>query len=229
MSVPVAWAQDDPGSNEADLKETAEEEPVATISSAERILLRDRAIALDQAKLEEVRQELEGRQSFFDRLGRQTQDLVVALEEKQKQREELGEAAGPEEISALEAEIAELETQVGFMTIQTDLTLTAENTVRKQIEALEKKLERERRSIDSLRGLAPVTPATSGEVPPAVADEPALPSTQLPGMPGMGCPDSGAGAAVHSRRPHASSPRLRSRPSERSSDWRLRSPERSRR
>lgn len=186
MSVPVAWAQDDSSSNEADLKETAEEEPVAAISGAGRILLRDRAIALDQAKLEEVRLELEKRQSFFNRLGRQTQDLAVALEEKRKQREELGEAAGPEEISALEAEIAELETQVGFMTVQTDLTLTAENTVREQLAALEKKLERERRSIDSLRGLAPVTPATSGEVvSPASAAEPALPSTQLPGMPGI--------------------------------------------
>ncbi len=180
-----AKAQEEPSVDEADQPETAEEEVVTSISDAQRLLLRDRAIELDQAKLEEVRREMETRQDFFDRLGRQTQDLAVALEEKRKQREELGEAAGPEEISALEAEIAELETQVGFMTLQTDLTLTAENTVRKQIEALEKKLERERRSIDSLRGLAPVTPATSGEVPPASAAEPALPSSQLPGMPGV--------------------------------------------
>ena len=171
--------------DEDDQQATDETEEVAPISAAERLLLRDRAIELDRAKLEEVQRELETRQAFFDVLGKQTQELAIVLEEKRNQLEELGETADPEEVSALEAEIAEVETQLRFMTVQTDLSLTAENTVRKQIEALEKKLEREQRSIDTLRGVTPVQPGTSAEVPPASSADRAAPTVGLPGIPGI--------------------------------------------
>lgn len=172
--------QQDP---EQELAESTEEEEISPLSDAERLLRFERIIELDQGKLDEVRRELETRQEFFDLLGQQTRDVALALEEKQDQRREMGETADPEEVSALEAEIAELEAQVELMAAQTDLALTAESTVRKQIEALEKKLEREQRAIDMLRGVTSVDSSQSAAVPPEPTTQPTGAPAVRPGFP----------------------------------------------
>jgi len=185
-----AWAQNEPVAGEPDEEAVADERDDgqddaedSTLSDAQLLLIRERVIELDQARLDEARLELESRQSFFDRLGQQTRDVSLLLEEKRGQRQGMDETADPADISLLEAEIAELEIQVEFMATQTDLTLTAESTVRKQIVALEKKLEREQRAIDTMRGMTPVEPVQAAEVPSAPPSEPARQVAPVPGLP----------------------------------------------
>jgi len=161
-------------------------EEVDLMSDAERLLRHERVIELDRAKLDEVRLDLEKRQSFFDVLGEMTTKVIVELNERKKELESMGEAGDPAERTALEATVAGLEVEADLFKTQSDIALTAEATIRRQIEALEKKLEREQRAIDTLRGVAPADAAVApaAVVTPA-GESPSGLAAPVPGMPAV--------------------------------------------
>ena len=167
-------------------------EAVDLFSDVERILRNERVMELDRAKLEEVREDLEEQQELFDVLGPATYDLSLALEEKQKELEQLSETVDPETRSVLESDLRDLEVDLEFFKKQTDLELTTETSLRQQMASLEKKLERHQRVVDALRGVAPTvsapSPSPDGVVTPA--GTPSVPSVRMPGMPVAA--DSGA-------------------------------------
>ena len=166
------------GASTADLPE----ESVDLVSDVEQLLRHERIMELDQAKLDEVRLDLEKRQSTFDALGEATYARAVEVEAKGKELQDLGATGDPEARSVLEATIQDLETDLELYKTQSDLALTAESTIRQQIEALEKKLERHQRAVDALRGVVPTvsTPSTDSQVQ-VVA--PSGPSVSIPGLP----------------------------------------------
>lgn len=145
-----------PGEGESIAKAT--EDASDLLSDIERLLRHERIMELDQAKLAEVREELTEREKFFNALGEETFNLALQVEEKRKDLASLGERGDPEKRSALEVTIQELEADLELFKTQSDLELTAEKTIRQQIESLEKKLERHRRAADALRGGVPAEP-----------------------------------------------------------------------
>ena len=173
-----------PETVESDFESKTTEEDVDLTSDVERLLRYERVKELDQAKLETVRKELEEQQELFDAIGSATYQLSIELEEKKKSLDELGEAGDPEERSLLETAIGDLETDLGFYRTQSDLELTTETNLRQQIESLEKKLEREQRAIDTLRGVDPSEPQPAPTPEPeARAEAAGGPSASIPGMP----------------------------------------------
>ena len=206
--VAVVWTVPVQAQEEEPPPETVESEPetkpgegdVNLLSDVERLLRYERIKELDQAKLETVREGLEEQQELFDALGTETYELSIDLEEKNKALEELGEAGDPEERSALETAIRDLEMDLEYYKVQSDLELTTEANLRQQIESLEKKLEREQRAIDTLRGIEPGKPKLA-PTPETQAPAEAVggPSAPIPGMPAA--PYAGAVPAPAAARP----------------------------
>ncbi len=159
-------------------------------SDVERLLRYERVKELDQAKFEAVREELEEQQELFDAIGTATYNLSIELEEKKKALEELGESGDPEERSVLENAIGDLERDLGFYKAQSDLELTTETNLRQQFESLEKKIEREQRAIDTLRGVEPSgpqpAPTPEPDAPAEIAEGPSAPIPGMPMVPGAG-------------------------------------------
>ncbi len=79
---------------------------------------------LDQAKLDEVREELTEREKFFDALGAETFNLALQVEEKREGSRVTGrERETPRTRSALEVTIQELEADLELFKTQSDLEL----------------------------------------------------------------------------------------------------------
>ena len=176
------------------------EEDVNLLSDVERLLRYERVKELDQAKLEKLRTELEEQQGLFNIVTTTTYDLTVELEERQKELEELDEAEEQDTRPALEALISELQMDLELYKAQSDLELTTETNLRGQIESLEKKLEREQRAIDTLRGVEPSKPKPAA--PPeaeAAAEGSGSPSVPMPGVPAVS--DGGAVATPATTKP----------------------------
>ncbi len=162
------------------------EEDVHLLSDVELLLKYERVKELDQAKLEKVRKELEEQQALFDVIRTTTYDLTVELEEKQKELEKLGEAEEADTRSALEAVISDLQKDLELYKAQSDLELTAETNLRRQIESLEKKQEREQRAIDTLRGVEPSAPKPAPvSEPEATTEASGGLSVPMPGVPAV--------------------------------------------
>jgi DNA repair exonuclease SbcCD ATPase subunit len=168
----------------ATASKSAEEAPAEAVSDAEHVLRIDEVIPLDRAKLRELEKELEEREGFFEELAKAGTSVQAELEEKRKTLEELPADADPDERLALEGEIEKLETELELFETQSDLAFTSLTTIRTQIEALEKKLEREQRALDVLSGVAPKEPAARPAAPSDVAQPGAVP-TGVPIVPGM--------------------------------------------
>ncbi len=182
-AVPV-HAQSEASTQEPALPQSeskSDEEAVDLLSDVERLLRHERIMELDRAKLAEAREELEEHRQFFDDLGNVTYNLSLELEAKQAELEELGAAGSPQIRAALALEIEELEADLELYKIESDLILTAESTLRRQIEALEKKLERHQRAVDALRGVEAVPLPTPSVAEPAEEVIPAGPT-----VPGVG-------------------------------------------
>ena len=182
----------------------AESEPIETDSSltsdSERLLRYTRVMELDQAKLEQVRRDLEEQQELAERVGTLTYELVTELEEKNQQLRDLDGSEDPATRSDLEAEIRDLEMDLELYKAQSDLELTTGTTLRQQMASLEKKLERQQRAIDTLRGVGPTTPKPAA--PPeakAAAEGLGSPSVPMPGVPAVS--DGGAVATPATTRP----------------------------
>ena len=178
-----------PGNEESAVEPSAK--AVDLFSDVERILRNERVMELDRAKLEEVREDLEEQQELFEVLGPATYNLSLALEEKQKELEQLDEMVDPAARSVLETEIRDLELDLEFFKKQTDLEFTTETSLRQQMASLEKKLERHQRVVDALRGVAPTVSAPGPSTEALAPTGPSTgPSVRMPGMPAAA--DSGA-------------------------------------
>ena len=201
-ALPVAAQTEVPPTETAEAPSEAEptEEDVHLLSDVELLLKYERVKELDQAKLEKVRKELEEQQALFDVIRTTTYDLTVELEEKQKELEKLGEAEEADTRSALEAVISDLQKDLELYKAQSDLELTAETNLRRQIESLEKKQEREQRAIDALRGVEPSAPKPAPvSEPEATTEASGGLSVPMPGVPAV--LDRGAVATPATTRP----------------------------
>ena len=121
-------------------------------SDTEQLLRIEKVIEFDREKLAELTADVSKRQEFFDRLA----DGIGALEGDLAQRKarlgEVAETGDSSERSTLQAEISALETELELFQTQSELAFSSLTTTREQTRALEKKLEREQRALDALRG-----------------------------------------------------------------------------
>ena len=158
-------------------------------SDTEQLLRIEKVIEFDREKLAELEADVTKRQAFFDQLA----DGIGALEEELAQSkarlDQIAETGDPSEGSTLQAEISGLETELELFKTQSELAFSSLTTVREQMRALEKKLERELRALDVLSGLVP----EEGAAPPAAASPTAQPDvspTAMPLLPGVPPPTS---------------------------------------
>jgi small conductance mechanosensitive channel len=125
----------------------AEEAPEAA-SDAKRV------IVLDKQRVRWLRGELRSRTKWFEALAAGMGEIA---EERNEKRDALAALeddpeADPEAAEALRAEIKELDEDHGLFDTQTDLALGAEKTVKEQIDALEKKIEKDEYALGRLTG-----------------------------------------------------------------------------
>ena len=169
---------EEPRDEESQDAEGAEDAPVEAATDADRILRSVRVIELDRLKLAELQQELEEKQAVFRQLGEDTLGIESELEEAQAKLAELDPAESAGEIGELETTIERLEENQDLFKTQLDLEFTAESTIREQIEALEKKIEREERAVNLLQGLEATEPGTKLPAPTPAGQRNATPASQ---------------------------------------------------
>ncbi|MBW2685550.1 MAG: hypothetical protein JRE19_06470, partial [Deltaproteobacteria bacterium] len=168
------------GHTEADADAGSEEPPVEAASDAKRIVRIRQVIESDNQHLRWLRSELRSRTEWHEGLAAEMGDVAEEGNEKKEQLEALDAdpESDPAEVSALRAELQELEEDYDLFDTQTDLALTGEKTVREQIEALEEKIAKEERALGELTGeieielpaaaapIAEAKPAEAGKPPP---------------------------------------------------------------
>ncbi|RLB42327.1 MAG: hypothetical protein DRH30_05020, partial [Deltaproteobacteria bacterium] len=164
----------------ADADAGSEEPPVEAASDAKRIVRIRQVIESDNQHLRWLRSELRSRTEWHKGLAAEMGDVAEEGNEKKEQLEALDAdpESDPAEVSALRAELQELEEDYDLFDTQTDLALTGEKTVREQIEALEEKIAKEERALGELTGeieielpaaaapIAEAKPAEAGKSPP---------------------------------------------------------------
>jgi small conductance mechanosensitive channel len=132
----------------------AAEVPVEAASDAKRVVRIRQVISLDQQRLRWLRSEFRARARWFEQLAKGMGEIAEERNEKREELEalEADPEADPEEAAALREELKELDEDHALFDTQTDLALTAEKTVRDQIEALEKKIEKDEHALGRLTG-----------------------------------------------------------------------------
>lgn len=130
------------------------EVPVEAASDAKRVVRIRQVIALDQQRLRWLRSELRARTRWFEDLAKGMGEIAKERNEKREELEalEADPEAGPEGAAGLRAELEALDEDHALFDTQTDLALSAEKTVRDQIEALEKKIKKEEHALGRLTG-----------------------------------------------------------------------------
>ncbi len=143
------------------------EVPVEAASDAKRVVRIRQVIALDQQRLRWLRSELRARSRWFEGLAKGMGEIAEERNEKREELEavEADPEAGPEEAAGLRAELEALDEDHALFDTQTDLALSAEKTVRDQIEALEKKIKKDEHALGRLTGEIAI------ELPEAAATE----------------------------------------------------------
>jgi small conductance mechanosensitive channel len=169
-------------------KAPRQEGPVEAASDAERVLRIEGVVELDRQKLAVLEADVTRRQSFFDRLADGIATVEGYLAGKRARLEEIGDTGDPAEKSSLEAEISKLENELELLQTQSELAFSSLKTVREQMAALEKKIEREQRALDVLTGVAPQEPAAQPSAATAPAAQPDTPPSMLPLLPGLPTP-----------------------------------------
>jgi len=130
----------------------ASQEAVEAASDAQRVRRIREVIEFDRARLEQAVADQPQRQALFDKLAEAIEAWKVDQQEK---RLRLEQTSDPEERASLEREIAKLDDELELLRAQSELAFSALTTVRQQIGVLEKKIEREQRTVDTLLGMAP--------------------------------------------------------------------------
>ena len=137
----------------------AAQEAVEAASDAQRVRRIREVIEFDRARLEQARSNLPQRQALFDQLA---EAMETWKADQQAKRLQLEQTSDPEKRESLENEIAKLDDELELLRAQSELAFSSLTTVRQQIPNLEKKIEREQRTLDVLLGVATVTAPPAG-------------------------------------------------------------------
>ena len=146
--------------------EADSDRPAELMTDADRVIRIENIIRLDQDKLEALRIDLAEHEQLFQETAKDVLAAEASLETLDQSLEALAEAPDPQRRAELETSRDRVEALSEVLREFSDLLFTSENSMRKQIQALEKKIEREKRTLAEIRGLAP--------------DEPAAPVRRLP-------------------------------------------------
>jgi len=138
--------------NTAQENSDAAQESVEVASDDQRVRRIREVIELDRERLEQAKADQPQRQALFDQLA---EGIEAWKADQQDKRLRLEQTSDPEKRASLEREIAKLDDELELLRAQSELAFSALTTVRQQIEVLEKKIEREQRTVDSLLGVAP--------------------------------------------------------------------------
>ena len=153
----------------------ADQEEVEAASDAQRVRRIREAIELDRVRLEQARADQPQRQELFDLLAK---GIAAWKADQQEERLRLEKTGDPEERASLEREISKLDDDLELLRAQSEQVFSALTIVRQQIQVLEKKIEREQRTVDVLLGAAPeVTKAAPLDSAPAVGQPAATPAS----------------------------------------------------
>ena len=138
--------------NTAQENSDAAQESVEVASEEQRVRRIREVIKFDRERLEQAKVDLPQRQELFDQLA---EGIEAWKADQQDKRLRLEQTSDPEKRASLERKIAKLDDELELLRAQSELAFSALTTVRQQIEVLEKKIEREQRTVDSLLGVAP--------------------------------------------------------------------------
>lgn len=151
----------------------AVQEEVEAASDAQRVRRIREAIELDRVRLEQARADQPQRQELFDLLA---EGIAAWKADQQEKRLRLEKTGDPEERASLEREISKLDDDLELLRAQSEQVFSALTIVRQQIQVLEKKIEREQRTVNVLLGAAPeVTKAAPLDSAPDVGQPAATP------------------------------------------------------
>ncbi len=163
-----ALAQDEPRSDtpgDGEVGEPASE----TASDATRVVRIRQVIELDTQHLRWLRSEIGSQTRWFERLSAGMGEVAKERDETRERLEtlEANPESDPAEIATFRAKVEELQEDWSLYDVQTDLALKGEKTVRRQLEALEKKIAKEERALGLLTGeieiaLPETAPAEAG-------------------------------------------------------------------
>ncbi|MEM7434564.1 MAG: mechanosensitive ion channel domain-containing protein [Myxococcota bacterium] len=130
--------------------------PEQAASDAERIVRIRRGIKLDKRKLRALKEELEVREAWFERLAKGMTDVSARIKAAKEALAALGDDANasPDDVAAAKTRVGELEEDYELFNRQTDLALTGEKKTKTQIDALAVKIKTEERSLAELTGKA---------------------------------------------------------------------------
>ncbi|MDH4016101.1 MAG: mechanosensitive ion channel, partial [Actinomycetota bacterium] len=182
-TLPTAGESEPASYADVESNASVEEAPVVAASEATRVVRIEGVIDLDRKKLAELEASIAERQGFFDDLADRVRSLDEDLSAKRARLDEIGESDDAGERTRVEAEIAELEEEQVLVRTQSELAFASLATIREQIEALEKKIEREQRALDVLERTAPRAPAAPlDRAGSEQAARPSLPPL-VPGLP----------------------------------------------
>jgi small conductance mechanosensitive channel len=153
----------------------ADQEEVEAASDAQRVRRIREAIELDRVRLEQARADQPQRQELFDLLAK---GIAAWKADQQEKRVRLEKTGDPEERASLEREISKLDDDLELLRAESEQVFSALTIVRQQIQVLEKKIEREQRTVDVLLGAAPeLTKAAPLDSAPAVGQPAATPAS----------------------------------------------------
>jgi small conductance mechanosensitive channel len=148
-------------------------------SDTEQLLRIEKVIEFDREKLADLKTDVSKRQKFFDQLADSIRVLDEELAQRKARLDQIAETGDPSQESTVQAELSSLETELELFQTQSELAFSSLTTIREQMLALEKKLEREQRALDSLSGLVP----EEGTAPPPAASPTAQPDVSPSAMP----------------------------------------------
>jgi small-conductance mechanosensitive channel len=134
-------------------------------SDSETIIKLQSTIKSDKANLVQLKKSLQGKQTDFEDLGRSMSKLNGTLADKKTKLQAAQQSNDTARIKALQAEIAQLQTDYKLYKTQSDLVLQSELTAKKQITVLEGKIKADQKELAILKG----------ELPRSVAHQPGTP------------------------------------------------------
>lgn len=168
--IAPVWAE-----NTDQVNSDAAQKSVEVVSEDQRVRRIREVIDLDRAWLKQAKADQPQRQRLFDRLAEAIESWKEDLQDKILRLEQTNV---PDKRVSLESKIAKLNDELEFLRAQSKLAFSALTTVRQQIEVLEKKVERELRTVDSLLGIAPkLTEAASPTLTPVDQQPTVIPAS----------------------------------------------------
>jgi small conductance mechanosensitive channel len=190
MATPVVQDQSDSTEAQAETGSEPSDESQEGISDARRLIRIERAIKADKERLAKLKTDLEERESQFELMAVEREELKSARAEKTNRLEELKAAGELERVASVEGELANLDQQFQLLTNQTELTYDSAKSLQEQIRALEEKIAKDEKARDQLMG---VQRAAEAPAPGPTTEVGVQPSTTAPMpqvVPGLPAPST---------------------------------------